>query len=605
MKKLIIIFISAAMLLSSAASPARARADGENPVAEKLEAMTVEEKLGQMIMVAARSWSDTPEDEESYADCTSLTQSQAQAITELGLCGVCLFGANISDTAQTVALTAQIQAAAFASGAGIGAFISVDQEGGYVTRLTTGTSGIGNMALAATGSADNARAEAAIIGEELSALGINVNFAPDADVNNNPDNPVIGVRSFSDDPEVVAEYAGYYLAGLHEYNIAGCLKHFPGHGDTDTDSHTGLPLVDKTYEEILETELVPFAENAADADMIMTAHIQFPQIETATYTSLSTGEEVFLPATMSETIVSGLLREELGYNGIVVTDALEMDAIAENFAMLDAMKLIILADVDILLMPVDLTSEDEISRLKGYIGALAEMVKSGEIPEAELDDSVERILTLKYKLGLFEQTEADNAEQTARALEVVGSKAHHDAEWAMARKAVTVYKNDNAFPLSTGEKANILCLTATEGQLLSADFALSKLAEDWYDTDGIGITSLYYAQLSLEDIEPSLCEASAVILTTSTGAASQTDTSDPENTTAALCEKIITRARELGKKVMVISTRLPYDADFYSIADAVLLCYNPSGFTALPGDYDGTVIKYGANLPAAIYEVIK
>ena len=605
MKKLIILLVSAAMLLSPVASPAYAQADDETPVTKKLEAMTVEEKLGQMIMVAARSWSDTPEDEESFADSTVLTDSQTQAITELGLCGVCLFGSNISDSAQTVALTAQIQAAAFASSAGIGAFISVDQEGGYVTRLTTGTSGIGNMALAATGKADNARAEAAIIGEELSALGINVNFAPDADVNNNPDNPVIGVRSFSDDAEVVAEYAGCYLEGLHEYNVAGCLKHFPGHGDTDTDSHTGLPLVNKSYEEILETELVPFAENATDADMIMTAHIQFPQIETTTYTSVSTGEEVFLPATMSETIVSGLLREELGYDGIVVTDALEMDAIAENFDMLDAMKLIILADVDLLLMPVDLTSKDEISRLQDYIRVLAEMVVSGEIPEAELDDSVERILTLKYKLGLFEQAETDTAAQTARALEIVGSKAHHDAEWAMAREAVTVYKNDNAFPLSAGEKANILCLTATEGQLLSADFALSKLAEDGCDTGGIGITSLCYAQLSLEDIEPQLYEASAVILTTSTGAASQTDTSNPENTTAALCEKIITRARELGKKVMVISTRLPYDADFYSIADAVLLCYNPSGFTVLPGDYDGTVIKYGANLPAAIYEVIK
>ena len=605
MKKLIILLVSAAMLLSPAASPAYAQADDETPVTKKLEAMTVEEKLGQMIMVAARSWSNTPEDEESFADSTVLTDSQTQAITELGLCGVCLFGSNISDSAQTVALTAQIQAAAFASSAGIGAFISVDQEGGYVTRLTTGTSGIGNMALAATGKADNARAEAAIIGEELSALGINVNFAPDADVNNNPDNPVIGVRSFSDDAEVVAEYAGCYLEGLHEYNVAGCLKHFPGHGNTDTDSHTGLPLVNKSYEEILETELVPFAENATDADMIMTAHIQFPQIETTTYTSVSTGEEVFLPATMSETIVSGLLREELGYDGIVVTDALEMDAIAENFDMLDAMKLIILADVDLLLMPVDLTSKDEISRLQDCIRALAEMVVSGEIPEAELDDSVERILTLKYKLGLFEQAETDTAAQTARALEIVGSKAHHDAEWAMAREAVTVYKNDNAFPLSAGEKANILCLTATEGQLLSADFALSKLAEDGCDTGGIGITSLCYAQLSLEDIEPQLYEASAVILTTSTGAASQTDTSNPENTTAALCEKIITRARELGKKVMVISTRLPYDADFYSIADAVLLCYNPSGFTVLPGDYDGTVIKYGANLPAAIYEVIK
>ena len=605
MKKLIIYLLVAAMLLSLLVITAGRQPESERQAEKKLRSMTVEEKLGQMIMVAARSWSETPDDKESFVNSTVLTEGQTQAITELGLCGVCLFGSNIADTEQTVKLTAQIQKAAFSSNTSVGAFISADQEGGYITRLTTGTSGIGNMALAATGNPENAREEAAIIGEELSALGINVNFAPDADVNNNPDNPVIGVRSFSDDPETVAEYAGYYLEGLHEYNVAGCLKHFPGHGDTDTDSHTGFPLVDKSRGEILKTELVPFAENADKTDMIMTAHIQFPQIETGTYISISTGEEVFLPATMSETIISGILRDELGYEGIVVTDALEMDAVSANFDMLDAMKLIINADVDIILMPVDITSDEAVNQLKDYISALAAAVRSGEIKEAELDDSVKRILTLKYEMGLFEEQTADIEQQVSNALKTVGSREHHDAEWNMAREAVTVYKNDNAFPLSAEEKASILYLCATEGQVLSGDFAVSKLKEEGVGTEGISMTSMSYSQLSFEDIEEKLGAAGAVLLTTSTGAAKQTDTSNPENKTAILCEKIINRAHELGKKVIVISTRLPYDADFYSIADAVLMCYNPSGFTALPGEYDGTVIKYGANLPAAIYEVIK
>ena len=604
MKKFIAYLIVVVILFLLVVCLAGKRLDCEIQVSKKLKSMTIEEKLGQMIMVAERRWSDTPEDEGSFVNSTTLSKCQADAITKLGLCGVCLFGTNISDTEQTVKLTSQIQDAAFSSKAKIGAFISADQEGGYITRLTTGTSGIGNMALAATGEAENAYVEASIISEELSALGINVDFAPDSDVNSNPNNPVIGVRSFSDDPEVVSEYAGYFLNGLHEYNVAGCLKHFPGHGDTDTDSHTGFPVIDKSYEEISCTELVPFIGNADKADMIMTAHIQFPQIETSTYTSISTGKEVFLPATMSKTIISDILRDRIGYDGIVVTDALEMDAISKNFEILDAMQLIINADVDIILMPVDITSAEAYNNLKDYIAALADKVRSGEIEEDELDNSVERILTLKYKMGLLEEIPKDTAKQISKALKVVGSKDHHDAEWSMAMDAVTVYKNDNAFPLSDEEKSSILYLSATEGQVLSSDFAVLKLAENGFDTSGIGITSLSYAKLSFEDIDEKLYDASAVILTTSTGAAKQTDTSNPDNTSAILCEKIITRAHELGKKVIVISTNLPYDADFYSIADAVLMCYNPSGITALPEEYDGTVIKYGANLPSAIYNII-
>lgn len=580
--------------------------DGESSgvIESTLAGMTLRDKIGQMIMVAARSWSDTPDDEESYENATAMRKEQLDAISEYGLCGVCLFAQNIEDTPQTVRLTMDIQDAAFRNECGIGALISIDQEGGYITRLTMGTSGIGNMALAATGDSENARKEAEIIGEELMALGINLDFAPDADVNWNPDNPVIGVRSFSDDPDVVSEYAGKFLAGLSENGVSGCLKHFPGHGDTDTDSHTGFPLIEKTYEEIKETELKPFAANCKASDLVMTAHIQFPKIETGTYKSLATGEEVTIPATMSKTIIKDILRGEMGFEGVVVTDALEMGAIADNFDPLDAARMIIDADVDILLMPFDIDSTEKIEKLGEYIDAIEKMVNDGVIDEGEIDDSVSRILLLKAEKGLLTRNDVSYDERCENALTVVGSRSHHDEEWEMALDAVTVYKNDGALPLSDDEKADILYLSVFQSQVNSQEFAIRKLSESGAPCGGISVTAGTYADRQFEDLEPLIGDAKVLILTSSTGALRQTDTSDPSNTRAIFCEKAIKKAHELGKKVIVISSLLPYDAEFYSMADAVLLCYNNSGMPELPGDYEGRTVKYGPNVPAAIYTVL-
>ena len=190
------------------------------------------------------------------------------------------------------------------------------------------------MALAATGNPEYARTMASIYGRELGLVGVNTDFAPVMDINNNPNNPVIGVRSFGDSPETVAEYGIPFMEGLHDQGTIVTLKHFPGHGNTDTDSHTGFPCIESTYEELKDFELVPFqAAFEAGADMIMTAHIQYPKIETDTYTSISTGEEVYLPATMSHTILTDILRGDMGFDGLVVTDALDMAAICACFGM--------------------------------------------------------------------------------------------------------------------------------------------------------------------------------------------------------------------------------------------------------------------------------
>lgn len=587
--------------------PEQSEADEPN-AKEIVASMTLREKIGQMIMPAARQWSDTPLFENSYQDMTVLEDEVANAISEYNLCGICLFGQNCVSTEQLVQLTTDLQSAASKSSSGIPLLISADQEGGYVVRLSSGTSMIGNMALAATGDSANAKTEAEIISSELSAVGINVDFAPDSDVNDNPENPVIGIRSFSDNADTVSEYSGAYIEGLHENNIISCLKHFPGHGNTSTDSHTGFPTVDKSLEELEENELVPFASLANETDMIMTAHIQYPQIETETYISTSTGEAVNLPATMSETIIRGILREDMGFNGVVVTDSLEMDAIDENFQLNDVVKAAINADVDLLLMPLDLTDSKKIEALGTLISDIEAMVNNGEIKESEIDDSVTRIISLKLERGIMGNSDENNLsaeERTKQALATVGSKEHHDIEWELAQKAITLYQDKNGtYANGFGATENVLYLYPSSSQELSPDLALQKLFEEGYNTDGITFEKICYDGLTLQDVSEALNCADRVILVTKTGSLSALDTSNSDNTNAIFCTSVIAEAKNQGKELGLISSLLPYDAEFYKDADVILLAYNPIGVSELPQSYDGHVSRYGVNLPAAIASLI-
>ena len=240
--------------------------------------MTLDEKLSQMIIPAIRTWN-----ENEVTDLDEVPDLK-EALKKHQYGGIILFAQNIKDTEQTVKLVSGLQANNLANeeaSVHIPYLMPLDEEGGIVIRLTDGTRMTGNMAIGATGDAaeENALATGRIIGEELSALGFNADFAPVVDVNNNAANPVIGVRSFSDDPKTVAALGTSYMDGLAGMNIVASCKHFPGHGDTDVDSHIGTPTVEKTYEQLQQTELVPFETMIGHGvDMVMTAHITFPKI---------------------------------------------------------------------------------------------------------------------------------------------------------------------------------------------------------------------------------------------------------------------------------------------------------------------------------------
>ena len=408
----------------------------EKTVDQMLSEMTTKQKVEQMIAITLRPWTGG----EKQDNLTSLNPELTKLIREHNFSGVTLFAPNIESAEQCAELTDQIQQAALSSECGIPMLICADQEGGSIYRIATGTLTCGNMANGAAGDPALAEENAKILGNEMKSVGINTDLAPVLDVNNNPANPVINVRSFSSDPKIVSEMGASYLKGLQSEGVITTCKHFPGHGDTNTDSHTGLPLINKNYDELKNMELYPYdAAIKAGTDMIMTAHIQFPQIETGTYISTSSGEKVSLPATLSKTMITGILRNDLGYDGVVTTDSMMMDAIQKNFDNVDAAVLAINADVDIMLEPMYVQNSEDIAKMEKYVADITKRVEDGEISAESIDKSVTRILTMKQNRGVLDY----EAPSTENAMKIVGSAENREKALQIAEKGVTLVKNDD------------------------------------------------------------------------------------------------------------------------------------------------------------------
>lgn len=331
--------------------------------------MTLEDKVGQLMMVGFAGKAVDP------------------AITELvrgyRVGGVCVFGRNIASAQQIGRLNDEVRALLSDT---VPPFIAVDQEGGNVVRLSDGNLVLpGNMVLGAARQPELAYEAGLAQGEDLHRLGFNMNLAPVLDVNSNPLNPVIGIRAFGDDVALVSELGARFVAGQQDAHIVTVAKHFPGHGAVDADSHKSLPIVRAPVLQVRE-QLKPFeAAMEAGLDGLMTAHIATPTL---------TGDE--LPATLSSRVLGGVLRDELHFKGLVITDELEMDAIDRRFGVGRAAVLAINAGADMVLIPWRLEKKEEVW------AALLDAAREGELPQGRLDEAVRRILRAKIAKGLFE-----------------------------------------------------------------------------------------------------------------------------------------------------------------------------------------------------------
>ena len=583
------------------ASPTVTSTETASPEVEKLiENMPLKQKVTQMIMPDFRKWQEA--NQESPQDLTKVNAEVADAIDKYDFGGVILFAENVKETKQTLALTQDMQKAAIENKANNGKIpllLAIDQEGGIVYRLGTGTALPGNMAIGATNDPKLAKEAGQIIGRELSALGLNVDFAPVLDTNNNPQNPVIGLRSFSSDPNRVAYLGIPMMKGIQDYNVAVAAKHFPGHGDTAVDSHTGLPLVDKSLAELEKLELLPFKKAMDEGvDLLMTAHIQYPQIEKDQVVSKETGEKIYVPATLSDDILTGLVRKKYGYKGVIVSDAMGMDAIAKNFGEVEAVKMAIKAGVDLVLMPTTLRSKADLTKIDTIVNAVVDAVQTGDISEERLNESVRRILTLKEKRGVLN---FDPSARTAeKAEEAVGSTLNRDLERKIAAAAVTVVKNeDNTLPFKVQTGDHVLLLGAFENEVPGLDLGMRRLIADGVlPKDTSFVAKNFTKESTLDSLKEDLEKATHIVVISEIGYEGQLD---KDFWRTKIPTEIVNYANTNHKKAAVLSISKPYDVANYPAAKAILAVYGNKGMD--PTESLKPDNAFGPNIPAGV-EVI-
>lgn len=339
-------------------------------VDETLAGMTLHEKVCQIMFV-------TPEELTGEDGVTVAGDATRQALENYPVGGIVYFAKNLESQDQVKEMIDNSQ-----KDSSIGLFVATDEEGGVVNRLmdTVGTTYIGSMYYYKDDGDETAYENAYTIANDMSALGFNLDFAPVADVWSNPDNTVIGERAYSDDYAQAAELVGNAVKGFNDGGVMCTLKHFPGHGDTAEDSHYSSAYVHRTKEEIMADEMQPFRSGIeAGAEFVMVGHLIVPDIDE-------------VPATLSYKIATGILRDELKFEGVAITDSFEMESIADNYSVDDAVVMSVKAGMDMILQPKDMASA---------VNSIEQAVADGELSEDRIDESVRRILTLKESRGLL------------------------------------------------------------------------------------------------------------------------------------------------------------------------------------------------------------
>ena len=497
-------------------------------VAAIVARMSLPRKVGQLFVAAVPG--------------IQASQGGAELVRRYHLGGVIYFQNNLHNADQVATLSNGLQHAAMAGKPAVPLTVGTDQEGGTVSRLAgIVTSMPSEMAAGATRDPALVRDAEAATGRQLRALGINLDYAPVADVNVDPANPVIGTRSFGANAALVSQMTLAAVTGLHAAGVAAAAKHFPGHGDTDVDSHTGLPVIRHTMRQWRRIDEPPFqAAIRGGVDMIMSAHIVVPALERSRD-----------PATLSHAVITGLLRGKLGYRGVVTTDALQMAGIQQGYGDARAAVRAIKAGCDELLLPPSLATA---------YGAVLAAVRTGQLRLTRLDQAVTRILTLKAERGLFSHPYVDVG-AAWRGVDTVSAAA---VARRLADRSVTVVKNaGRVLPVPRG--ASVYVAGADAGQLAAA--------------------------LERAGLRPVTSAGAARVIVVATNSA----TDDPAE--HALIDQLLAVARP----VVLIATGKPYDLGLFTGASAEVATYCDAAvcIRAAAGVLTGAIRPHG-KLPVTV-----
>jgi len=646
MKKLaifsIIIFVALSWVPAFAEIPPM-----KDPIDEEalkiLKRLSLKEKIGQKLMLDFSYWCATkPSDNKPCTqDFINMNPIVKNIMSQNNIGGIILFSSNLKDLAQITTLTDAFQQVMSETN-NLPLLISTDQEGGIVARLPRDVSVTfpGNIAMAA---AYLGHPEAAystkigkIIATDLKAVGINVDFAPDVDVNVNPLNPVINVRSFSDDQELVSLLGSQLSQAIQAEGVAATLKHFPGHGDTTTDSHISLPIVKHSLEEAWKIDLYPFKKiiESSSPNLIMTAHIQFPALDNSKIRASKTGEEIITPATLSRKIQYDLLRNQLGFKGVSITDALGMGAISQNFDPTDATIKAFQADVDIALMPIAVHQPEDAGKITDLISKIESAVLNGSISEKELDQSVLRIIILKLKLGLLQPDKTPLSQKISRAQQIFADKSQRDLENQVTNDAITLVQNNNhLLPIKVLPNTKIHILTPWREQGAGIAVEITRLQAENQLPKELQVNYIKMAETNLEAEKLAIDNADLIIVGNSTTKSSPLSSFKNINLTMTSSQpkgslvfpdipngdnespshhlfdtknglsdiqfayQALMYAKSKGKKTIFISLLAPYDLPHYkSVSDAMLAGYDFYGYLT---DANGQHGHYrGPSMPA-------
>ncbi|SDS91863.1 beta-N-acetylhexosaminidase [Friedmanniella luteola] len=540
-------------------------------VQETLHQMSLEQKVGQLFVpyvTGATADTASPENLERFGVATP-----AEAVRELHLGGVIYFAwsDNTQDPEQIARLSNGLQEAALERGGrstgkdrgpAIPLTIATDQETGLVARVgPPATQFPGAMALGAGRDLRATRDTYGITGTELRAVGINADYAPDADVNVNPANPIIGVRSFSSRPALVADHVTAAVRGLQfDGEVSAVAKHFPGHGDTGTDSHSELPVITHTRAQWEQVDAPPFkAAIAAGVDSIMTAHISFPVLE-------PNGD----PSTLSRKVLTGLLREELGYQGVIATDSLRMAGVRAKYSDAEIAIRAVEAGADVLLDPQQPVVQYQ---------AVLDAVRSGRLTEQRLDESVRRILAMKYRRGVVQ----DPLVEVQRVARTVGTAAHLARAQQITDGTPTLVTDDaDLVPLPSGSTL-VTGSSATGVPLLAG-----KLAARGHRAEGFTTGSAPADATIAAAVTRAATHDTVVVMTSSA-------TKDPAQ------QELVAALQRTGKPVLVVAVGHPYDISVLpGVPSYLVTCSTtPVALESLARLLDGAITPQGT-LPVDI-----
>ena len=555
------LFVATAVLFAGTSSgPLKLDPEAERWVAATLKKMTLDDEVGQLLVSSFES--------EYLSTDSDAFDTLAKAVHDYHIGGFHVFGG--SEAAPEVLLDAHYGTTRLGQPLAAASILnrlqaiapypllnSADFETGAGFRLAGATTFPRNMAFGAAGDEQLAYQAGRITALESRAIGVQVNFGPVVDVNNNPRNPVINTRSFGEDPALVAKLGSAYVRGLQDGGMIATLKHFPGHGDTDVDSHLGLPIIKDPRETLEKTEFPPFTAGiAAGAGAVMTAHIEMPALDPAPNT----------PTTLSRPIVSGVLRHEMGFDGLIYTDSMGMAGVAALYTPGEAAVRAIKAGNDIVLH-----SPDDGAAFAGLKAA----IESGEIPRAQIDASVERVLRAKAFAGLH-RTRAVNLDTLPN---VVGSRANQAVADEVSRRSITLVKDQRSqVPLRLAPDAQVLYLSILDspsGWRIAAPSRafIPELKKRWPH-----VTSVELSERStmneIELVRSMAPRFDAIVASVFVRAASGSGRMDLPANMQALLRALARQTEQPNKPFVAVLFGNPYTASFLPDVPAILLTYD-------------------------------